>query len=120
MHPDGLPGWQGWDGAEHLGLMEQCGIATSIQSISSPGVSFGRPADARVLARHVNDAGAAICRDHPARFGHFASLPLPEVDAVLHELECATSQLGSDGATIETNSGGSYPGDGATSRCSPN
>lgn len=99
--------------------MDQCGIATSIRSISSPGVSFGRPADARVLARHVNDAGAAICRDHPARLGHFASLPLPDVDAVLNELEYATSQLGSDGATIETTIGGSYPGDDVTSRCSP-
>jgi predicted TIM-barrel fold metal-dependent hydrolase len=116
MHPDGMPGW---DVAEHLDLMDQCGIATSILSISSPGVSFGRRGDARALARHVNDAGAAICRDHPTRFGHCASLPLPDVDAVLNELENATSQLASDGVTIETNIGAAISATRATSRCSP-
>jgi predicted TIM-barrel fold metal-dependent hydrolase len=110
-HPDGMPGWPAWDVAQHLDLMDQSGIATSILSISSPGVSFGNAADASALARHVNDAGAEIRRDHPARFGHFASLPLPEVDAALNELEYATSQLGSDGVTIETNTGGIYLSD---------
>jgi hypothetical protein len=36
---------------------------------------------------------------------------VPDVDAALNELEYATSQLGSDGVTVETNTGGSYLGD---------
>ncbi len=109
--PDGMPGWPVWDVAQHLDLMDQSGIATSLLSISSPGVSFGDPAATSALARHVNDAGAEIRRDHPARFGHFASLPVLDVDAALNELEYATSQLGSDGVTVETNTGGTYVGD---------
>jgi 6-methylsalicylate decarboxylase len=111
MVPDGMPAWPVWDVGQHLDLMDQSGIATSLLSISSPGVSFGDPADASALARHVNDVGAGIRRDHPARFGHFASLPVLDVDAALNELDYATRQLGCDGVAIETNTGGTYIGD---------
>jgi predicted TIM-barrel fold metal-dependent hydrolase len=111
LHPDGGPGWPTWSAAEHLDLMDRCSIAASILSISSPGVSFGDPAATRALARHVNDAGAEVRRAHPSRFGHFASLPLPDVDAALKELDYALEQLGSDGVTTETNIEGIYLGD---------
>jgi predicted TIM-barrel fold metal-dependent hydrolase len=111
LHPDGGPGWPTWSSARHLELMDQWGIATSILSISSPGVCFGDSAATSALARHVNDAGAEVRRAHPGRFGHLASLPLPDVDAALKELEYAIDQLGSDGVTTETNTGGIYLGD---------
>jgi predicted TIM-barrel fold metal-dependent hydrolase len=111
LHPDGVPGWPTWNAAEHVDLMDQWGIATSILSISSPGVSFGDPSASIALARQVNDAGAEVRRAHPNRFGHFASLPLPEVDAALKELEYAIDQLGSDGVTTMSNVGGIYLGD---------
>jgi predicted TIM-barrel fold metal-dependent hydrolase len=109
--PDGGPGWPTWSAAQHLELMDQWGIATSILSITSPGVWFGDSAGASALARHVNDAAAEVRRSHPGRFGHFASLPIPDVDAALKELEYALDQLGSDGVTTETNTGGIYLGD---------
>ena len=111
LHPDGMPGWPTWNAAQHLELMDQWGIATSILSISSPGVSFGDPTATRALARHVNDTAAEIRRAHPDRFGHFASLPLPDVDAALEELEYAIDQLGSDGVATESNVDGIYLGD---------
>jgi predicted TIM-barrel fold metal-dependent hydrolase len=55
--------------------------------------------------------GAEIRRAHPDPFGHFASLPLPDVDAALEELEYAIDQLGSDGVTTESNVDGIYLGD---------
>jgi predicted TIM-barrel fold metal-dependent hydrolase len=110
-HPDGGPGWPAWNAAQHLELMDQWGIATAILSISSPGVWLGDPTATSALARHVNDAGAEVRRARPDRFGHFASLPLPDVDAALKELEYAIDQLGSDGVTTETNTGGIYLGD---------
>jgi predicted TIM-barrel fold metal-dependent hydrolase len=111
LRPDGGPGWPSWSAARHLELMDQWGIGTAILSISSPGVSFGDPAGTRALARHVNDAGAEVRRAYPGRFGHFASLPLPDVGAALKELEYAADQLGSDGVTTESNVDGSYLGD---------
>jgi predicted TIM-barrel fold metal-dependent hydrolase len=107
-HPDGMPGWPTWSASRHLELMDRWGIATSMLSISSPGVHFGDDTAARELSRHVNDAGAEIHRAHPDRFGHFASLPLPDVDGALDELARALDELGAEGVVVETNVGGTY------------
>ncbi|WP_103348885.1 amidohydrolase family protein [Amycolatopsis sp. CA-128772] len=109
--PDGMPGWPTWDAEKHLTLMDRWGIATSLLSISSPGTHFGDDDAARRLTRHVNDTGAEICRARPDRFGHFASLPLPDVDGALGELAHAVDDLGCDGVTVETNTAGVYLGD---------
>lgn len=112
-HPDGMPGWPDWDPDRHLELMDACGIATSVLSISSPGTHFGDDPAARRLSREVNEAGATLHADHPERFGHLASLPLPDVDGALAEAAYALDELGSDGVTVETNVGGHYLGDPA-------
>jgi predicted TIM-barrel fold metal-dependent hydrolase len=49
--------------------------------------------------------------DHPGRFGWFASLPLPDVDGALAEIDYAFDALGTDGIILETNSHGTYLGD---------
>jgi predicted TIM-barrel fold metal-dependent hydrolase len=111
--PDGMPGWPSWEVSRHLELMDRWGIAVSLLSISSPGTHFGDDAAARELTRRVNIAGAEVRRAHPDRFGHFASLPLPDVDGALAELAYAVDELGCDGVTVETNAGGRYLGDPA-------
>ena len=52
-----------------------------------------------------------LTRDNPERFGHFASLPLPDVPGALDELGYALDELDCDGITIETDSAGRYLGD---------
>jgi predicted TIM-barrel fold metal-dependent hydrolase len=111
LHPDGMPGWPVWDEAEHLHLMDTCGVGVATLSVSSPGVHFGDDGAARVLAREVNEFGAAAMRSRPDRFGHFASLPLPDVEGSLLEAQYALDELGSDGVAIETNAHGQYLGD---------
>jgi predicted TIM-barrel fold metal-dependent hydrolase len=110
-HPDGMPGWPSWSADQHLRLMDEWGVSTSILSISSPGIHFGDDQAARTLARQVNDAGAKAVAAHPDRFGHFASLPLPDVAGSLAELAYALDELGSTGVAVETNTAGIYPGD---------
>ncbi|MGW5636487.1 amidohydrolase family protein [Streptomyces sp. NPDC003832] len=109
--PDGMPGWPAWSAEEHLRLMDRHGIRTSLLSVSSPGTHFGDDTAARALTREVNEYAAEVVRAHPGRFGHFASLPLPDVDGSLAELAFALDELGSDGVTIETNAHGRYLGD---------
>jgi predicted TIM-barrel fold metal-dependent hydrolase len=109
--PDGMPGYPSWEAGVHLELMNQWGIQTSVLSISSPGVHFGDDQAARVLAREVNDFGARAAREHPSRFGHFASLPLPDVAGSIEEAGYALEELGSHGVAIETNAAGRYLGD---------
>ena len=111
VHPDGMAGWPKWSAEEHLAANGPLGRGTAMLSISSPGTYFGDDAAARRLTREVNEGGAAISRAHPGRFGHFASLPLPDVARALDELGYALDELASDGITVETNSAGVYLGD---------
>lgn len=57
------------------------------------------------------EAGAQIVRDHPGRFGLFASLPLPDIDGALAEIGYAFDILDADGVIMETNVHGVYLGD---------
>jgi hypothetical protein len=66
-----------------LAAMDELDVRLAILSISSPGVHFGDAAAAIELARGTNEIGAQITRARPDRFGFFAVLPLPEIDAAV-------------------------------------
>ncbi|MFF2807105.1 amidohydrolase family protein [Streptomyces sp. NPDC058000] len=90
-------------------MMDQEGIATGVLSVTSPGVHLDRDADARALA--VNEYAAEVVKDHPNRFGHFASVPLPDVDASIAEATYALDTLAADGVVLMSNAHGRYLGD---------
>jgi predicted TIM-barrel fold metal-dependent hydrolase len=108
---DGNPNVPQWSVDAALGFMERNGIATSLLSISSPGVHWGDDAAARDMARLCNETAAQAKGDHPSRFGSLASLPLPDVDAALLEIEYALDTLNADGIGLLTNFRGKYLGD---------
>ncbi len=110
-HPNGMPGWPRWSEEEHLGLMDRGGISKTMLSLVTPGTHFGDDLAARRLTREVNEFGAELSRRRPARFGHFASLTLPDVEGALAEAAYALDELGADGLTVSTNSHGRYLGD---------
>jgi predicted TIM-barrel fold metal-dependent hydrolase len=109
--PDGFPHVPAWSVEEHLGAMDRLGIATSLLSISSPGIFFGDERAARELAREMNEIGRRAVVDHPGRFGLLASLPLPDVDAAIAEIAYCCDHLDVDGFAFLTNVGGTYLGD---------
>ena len=111
--PDGFPQIPDWSAEEHVAAMDRLGIATSLLSISSPGVHLANEPAARDLAREVNEAGRRAVVDHPGRFGLFASLPLPDVDAAIAEIAHCCDRLDVAGFTLLTNLGGTYLGDPA-------
>ena len=88
--------------------MDRLGIATSLLSVSSPGVHLGDGSAAVDLARAVNEAGRRAVVDHPGRFGLLASLPLPDVDAAIAEIAHCCDHLDVDGFVLLTNIGGTY------------
>ncbi|MEJ8810497.1 amidohydrolase family protein [Variovorax ureilyticus] len=100
-----------WSAEGALDLMESAGIATGILSVSTPGVHLGDHAEARSMARAVNEFAADVVRRHPGRFGFFATLTLPDVDGALAEAAHALDVLGADGVVLLTNVRGTYLGD---------
>ena len=103
-----IPAWS-TEGA--LELMEGAGIAAGILSVSTPGVHLGNDAEARAMARSVNEFAASVVRAHPGRFGFFATLTLPDVDGAIAEAAHALDALGADGVVLLTNVQGVYLGD---------
>lgn len=99
-----------WSAEAHLAMMDRQGIGTAMLSVSSPSTHFLPTAEKPALVRQINEAGAALARAHPDRFGLFASLPLPDVAASLTEIAHAFDRLGADGVVLESNIAGAYLG----------
>jgi len=101
-----------WTPAQSVEAMDRDGIAAAIVSIS-PSLWFGDIAATRKIARDWNEYAAEMARDHRGRFGIFAALPLPDVEASLKEIEYALDVLKVDGFGLVTNYGDKWPGDKA-------
>lgn len=105
-----------WDVAADLEVMDQFGIQAAIVSITVPGVGFTTGRAAAGVARATNDYLAQLRSDYPGRYGAFALLPLPDVDAALAEIDYAIGVLGLDGVGLFSNHRGTYLGDPAFDR----
>jgi aminocarboxymuconate-semialdehyde decarboxylase len=94
-----------------VAYMDEAEIDLAIPSISTPGVHLGDDARAAALARSCNEYLADLDRLHPGRFGGWAALPVPAIDAALAELDYAMDTLGLDGVSLMTNVHGNYLGE---------
>ncbi len=93
--------------------MERHQIDAAVISTGPPGAFVGRGGDGRDLARRANDGLAEIVGAQPRRFAAVATLPLPDVDAALTELDRVYDELSLDGILLLTNLAGTYLGDPA-------
>ena len=96
-----------WSPERAIAMMDAHGIEEGVLSVSSvPPVP-----DTPRLLRACNEAAADLRMRHRGRFGSFASLPLPDVDASLKEVEFAFDTLQADGVIVFTSYDGRYLGD---------
>jgi predicted TIM-barrel fold metal-dependent hydrolase len=108
----GIAAWRDYSPARAVAELDRVGIETAMLSITAPGVWFGDAAEARRLAREMNEfAAARMVGDHKGRFGLFAVLPLPDVDGALAEIEHALDTLSADGFGLLTSYGNAWLGD---------
>lgn len=98
-----------WTPETMLKSMDTLGVAKALLSISAPGVYFGDAKFANNLAVRTNDAIVDLRKKYPKRIGGFGSLPLPDIDASLKEIE-RIAKLKLDGVCLMTNYGGKYIG----------
>ena len=114
-HLPHFPSQVAWTPAGSIEAMDRAGVQTAMLSLAStPGVWFDAgTAEAARMARLCNEYGAQMVRDHPGRFGLFATLSMVDVDASLQEIEYALGTLRADGFGLQTNYGDKWPGDAA-------
>ena len=72
---------------------------------------FLEDSGARKVARECNEYSAKLVADGKGRFGMFAALPMPYVDATLHEIAYALDTLKADGLGFLTSYGDKWLGD---------
>jgi predicted TIM-barrel fold metal-dependent hydrolase len=100
-----------WSPESALSFIDEAQIDVAVTSISTPGVHLGDDAAARVLARRCNEFSAELMQKHPARFGAFACVPLPDVEGSLREIAYALDVLKLDGVVVFSNANGIYLGE---------
>ena len=99
-----------WTIARSLEEMDDNGIGTAVLSLSPPGLHHLGLEQVRRLARTVNEHAATLRSTLPTRYGHFAAVPMPDVDGTLAEIAYALDQLRADGIQLMTSYGERYPG----------
>src|SRR5579863_2700436 len=104
------PAVRDWTLARSLEEMEKNGIGAAMLSLSPPGLHHLGEEEMRQLARAVNEHAATLRSAYPARYGHFASVPMPDIDGTLVEIAYALDKLGADGIQLMTSYGERYPG----------
>jgi predicted TIM-barrel fold metal-dependent hydrolase len=102
-----------WTPEQSIEDLDRGGCAAAVISVTNPGLWFGDKAVTTRLARACNDYGAMLVQKYPARFGMFAAMPLPDVDATLKEIEYAYDTLKADGIGLFTSYGDTWLGNAA-------
>jgi predicted TIM-barrel fold metal-dependent hydrolase len=95
-----------------LRSMDSWHIQSAITSLT-PRVVLNNLHRLREVARVCNEYQARMLLEHPARFGSFALLPLPDVDGALEELTYVLDILHLDGVGLFSSVNGCYLGDPA-------
>jgi len=96
-----------WSPERAIAMMDAHGIEEGILSVSSVPAAANSPR----LLRDCNESAAVLRTRYPGRFGSFASLPLPNVDASLKEVAYCLDELKVDGFIIFASYEGRYLGD---------
>ena len=102
-----------WSLQKTVDDMDSAGVQTAMLSITTPGLWFGDAAASGKLARACNEYAARLVADNKNRFGSFAALPMPSVDATLGEIAYAFDTLRADGVSLFTSYDGKWLGDAA-------
>jgi 6-methylsalicylate decarboxylase len=99
-----------WTPEKSIEDLDRAGSAAAVISITNPGLWFGDNQATTRVARACNEYGAKLVQQYPTRFGLFAAMPLPDVDATIKEIAYAYDTLKADGIGLFTSYGDKWLG----------
>ena len=102
-----------WTPEQSIEDLDRAGSAAAVISITNPGLWFGDNQATSRIARACNEYGASLVQRYPTRFGLFAAMPLPDIDATLKEIAYAYDVLKVDGVGLFTSYGDTWLGNAA-------
>jgi 6-methylsalicylate decarboxylase len=102
-----------WTPDKSIDDLDRAGSAAAVISITNPGLWFGDNQATNRVARACNEYGAKLVQQYPTRFGLFAAMPLPDIDATLKEIAYAYDVLKTDGVGLFTSYGDTWLGNAA-------
>jgi predicted TIM-barrel fold metal-dependent hydrolase len=94
-------------------VMDANEIAVGLTSVAQPGVHFAAPAEAKTLARKLNDHASELKAKWPQRFGALATIPMRDIADAVAEVEHALDVLKHDGVSLFASYGEQFLGDPA-------
>jgi predicted TIM-barrel fold metal-dependent hydrolase len=106
----GRPFPPAWTTDTALRMMDQRGIRTAILSAPDADLLYKDSNIALRLSRILNEMFAEVADSRPARFGGFASLPMPHIDLAIAEAAYALDLLKLDGVMLSSSYSGCYLG----------
>ena len=107
---DGLP-LPKWSVEEQLKFMDNFNIKTAYISLASPHPYWNDEKETINIIREINNEGAEIVKKYHERFKLLATLPLPNVENSIKEIDYAYDTLNAVGIKLPTNAGGIYLGE---------
>lgn len=102
--------YSGWTPESAVELLDANGIATAILSLPAGTVGFLHGAAQLQMVRNVNQYATQLAHDYPGRFGLFALLPMPDIDASLAEIAFSLDTLSAAGIALMTSYGNRWLG----------
>jgi 6-methylsalicylate decarboxylase len=113
LGPARRAGYPAYSVERALAAMDENEIELALTSVAQPGVQFAEPAQARALARKLNDYAAELMAQWPKRLGAFATLPMRDIKDAVAEIEHALDVLKFHGVSLFASYGEKFLGDAA-------
>ena len=107
----GFDHFKNWTIDRDIEAMDRGNVEKAYLSVTQPGVWFGDVKETTYLARELNEFGAGMQQQKKGRYGLFAVLPLPDMDATLREIEYALDVLKADGVSLLSSYDNKWLGD---------
>lgn len=83
-----------------LKTMDDNEVEVALTSVAQPGVQFAQAAEAKTMARRLNEYASELMAKYPQRFGALSIVPMRNIEDAVAEVAYALDTLNHDGVSL--------------------